>query len=75
MLPNIGKKFDKKSGGIVIIFKIKLKHCLSFPKTKSDYVLWVKIRFINCINPTLLGCVYIFPQKILGTLLLTLLKR
>ena len=36
-------KFQKKSGGIIIVFKNYLEPFLHFPDTESDFVQWLKL--------------------------------
>lgn len=54
----------KKSGGIVIIYKSKLKNCLSFIHSESQFVQWVKISNVafDLQNDIILGCVYVPPE-------------
>lgn len=57
-------KFCKRSGGIIIVFKDKLKSILNFPKTESEFVQWV-VFDNNCFEigeNVLLGCVYVPPE-------------
>jgi hypothetical protein len=42
-------KFQKKSGGIIIVFKNYLEPFLHFPDTESDFVQWLKL--------------FLFPEK------------
>ncbi|CAG2221991.1 unnamed protein product [Mytilus edulis] len=56
------KKFDRKSGGIVVVFKNLLKSHLSFLSSDSEYVLWLKFNLRHEPN-FLLGCVYIPPEN------------
>ena len=56
------KKFKKKSGGIIIIYKKILSNFLKFIHSDSEFVQWVEI--LNDISDksknVLLGCVYIY---------------
>ena len=36
-------KFDRKSGGIVIIYKNEIEKFLDFPDANSEFVQWLKI--------------------------------
>ncbi|VDI33760.1 Hypothetical predicted protein [Mytilus galloprovincialis] len=56
------QKFDRKSGGIVVVFKNLLKSHLSFLSSDSEYVLWLKFNLRHEPN-FLLGCVYIPPEN------------
>lgn len=57
------KKFQKKSGGIIIVFKHYLEPFLHFPETESDFVQWLKLskKILNLDADLLMGCVYIHP--------------
>ena len=64
MLLRIEKNFQKKSGGIIVIFKEELRKFLRFIKTESEFVQWVDIskNLISIENNILLGCTYIPPE-------------
>ena len=55
-------KCDKKSGGITIIFKSSLKGHLTFVKSDSEFVYWLKISDLDKNSKILLGCVYVPPE-------------
>ncbi|CAC5408710.1 unnamed protein product [Mytilus coruscus] len=57
--------FDRKSGGLTIVYKENLKSYLKFHKTKSDFVQWVSIsnELLLDDKELLLGCVYIPPEN------------
>ena len=58
------KKFGRKSGGIVIIYKSMLKQFLKFPSGDSEFVLWIQLcNFTSDFPKFLLGCVYIPPEN------------
>jgi exonuclease III len=58
-------KFQKKSGGIIIVFKNYLEPFLHFPDTESDFVQWLKLskKILNLDADLLMGCVYIPPEN------------
>jgi hypothetical protein len=51
-------KFQKKSGGISIVFKNYLEPFLHFPDTESDFVQWLKL------SKKILNLYIIFSTKI-----------
>lgn len=61
----IRKKCKRKSGGIVVMYRNKLKGYLNFINTDCEFVQWVKISklIINQKTDSLLGCVYIPPSN------------
>ncbi|CAG2203358.1 TBCD [Mytilus edulis] len=62
----IRKKCKRKSGGIVVMYRNKLKGYLNFINTDCEFVQWVKISklIINQKTDSLLGCVYIPPTEL-----------
>ena len=57
------KKFDKKSGGIIVVYKRVLSDCLHFLKSESEFVQWVEISDKLRNDPKILfGCIYIPPE-------------
>ena len=57
--------FEKKSGGLTILYKENFKPYLKFPKTNSELVQWVLIsnEILQDDKDLLLGCVYIPPEN------------
>ena len=57
-------KSNKRSGGIVIVFKDNLDSFLKFPKSESEFVQWVVIdkSCFSIEENLLLGCVYVPPE-------------
>ena len=55
------KKYNKKSGGITVVYRSSLK--LNVIETESDFVLWLKLDIahenFSCL---FLGCIYIPPE-------------
>lgn len=58
------KKFSKKSGGIVIVFKKVLSKFLKFINSDSEYIQWIDIskEYSTLNENVLLGCTYIPPE-------------
>ena len=57
------KKFQRKSGGILFIYKTSLKQDINFQITESEFVLWVKLNFqTKYFDSLLIGCVYVPPE-------------
>ena len=58
-------KCQRKSGGIVTIFKKSLANLLEFTDTSSEYVQWVKIdsSIFGTDKNILLGNIYIPPEN------------
>jgi len=57
------KHFDKKSGGITVIYKSVLQRYITFLHNESDYVLWAKISSLSENINILLGSIYIPPEN------------
>ena len=61
------KKVNRKSGGIIIIFKKYLSKYINFLQSESEYVQWVEIskrsyKHNNQNDQILIGCIYIPPD-------------
>ena len=59
------QKCDRKSGGIIIVYKDSLGKFLQFYDSESDFVQWVKVGndYLNLENDLILGCIYIPPEN------------
>ncbi|CAG2200728.1 unnamed protein product [Mytilus edulis] len=57
------KKFERKSGGITVIFKKCLKNFLTFINTDSEFVLWVKVDIPMQLTKIMFGCIYVPPEN------------
>ena len=58
------KRFKKKSGGIIIVYKKELSHLLNFVSSDSEFVQWIEFidEKLNLDTNILLGCIYIPPE-------------
>ena len=58
------KKIDRKSGGIVIIYKKLLCNFIEFLDSDSDFVQWLKLKNngTKISKDILIGCTYIPPE-------------
>ena len=60
------QKFERKSGGIAIIFRKELEKYIHFLQNECEYVQWMCLsKEISCVkNESLLvGCIYIPPEQ------------
>lgn len=59
------KKFTKKSGGMIIVFKKYLCNFIEFVDSDSDFVQWLILKniFGTSDKNVLMGCVYIPPEN------------
>ena len=64
-ISKVRQKCQKKSGGIVIVYKTSLDLFLEFPKTDCEYVQWVRFKkgLLFEENDVLLGCIYLPPEN------------
>lgn len=58
------KKFKRKSGGIVVVYRNLLSKFLNLINSESEFVQWVEIckNISNLNERILLGCIYIPPE-------------
>ena len=54
------KGFEKKSGGISILYKQSIGHNIEFIESECEYVQWLK--FKQDKSNILIGCVYVPPE-------------
>jgi hypothetical protein len=61
----IRKKFARKSGGIITIYKKIYEKLIKYLNSESEYVQWVELTdLISSVNKKVLfGCVYVPPQN------------
>ena len=57
------KKFDKKSGGIIVVYKRVLSDCLHFLKSESEFVQWVEISDKLRNDPKILFWLYLHSTR------------